>query len=161
MSWVSWYLETCRELGVEEAELQLPPGPGRGVGMLVERYTGRVHDMLTTWFTNILEVPPPPPASPLQAPALPQRALLPPGAVIGVACAALHSVVPCSATVTLKFSARTHIPAAQLEYCGTAISLQISVMVSVLRGYRGNAFLVPLCCIPLTLIVIRIKTLEP
>lgn len=68
MSWVSWYQETCRELGVEEAELQLPAGPGRGVGMLVERYTGRVHELLTTWFTNILQVPPLNPSTLYQKP---------------------------------------------------------------------------------------------
>ncbi len=56
MTWVGSYQETCRELGIEEAELEFPGGPGRGIAALVDCYTTRVHGLLNTWFTNILEV---------------------------------------------------------------------------------------------------------
>ena len=56
MTWVGSYQETCRELGIEEAELEFPGGQGRGIAALVDCYTTRVHGLLNTWFTNILEV---------------------------------------------------------------------------------------------------------
>ena len=56
MTWVGSYQETCRELGIEESELEFPAGQGRGIAALVDCYTTRVHGLLNTWFTNILEV---------------------------------------------------------------------------------------------------------
>lgn len=56
MDWATTYQETCRELGVDEESLGLPVGGGRGMGAMVGRYTERVHGLLTTWYTNILEV---------------------------------------------------------------------------------------------------------
>jgi len=56
MTWVGSYQETCRELGIEEAELEFPAGQGRGIAALVDCYTSRVHGLLHTWFMNILEV---------------------------------------------------------------------------------------------------------
>ena len=57
MAWVGSYQETCRDLGIEDADLEFPGGPGRGIGALVDRYTERTHVLLNKWFTNILEVP--------------------------------------------------------------------------------------------------------
>ena len=56
MAWVGSYQETCRDLGIDDAELDFPAGPGRGIAALVDCYTSRVHGLLNTWFTNILEV---------------------------------------------------------------------------------------------------------
>ena len=56
MSWVASYQDTCRELGINDGELEFPAGAGRGIAALVDCYTQRVHGLLNTWFTNILEV---------------------------------------------------------------------------------------------------------
>ena len=58
MAWVAMYQDTCRELGIEDEELRLPAEAGRGISNMVDRYTQRVHGLLTTWYTNILEVRP-------------------------------------------------------------------------------------------------------
>lgn len=61
MQWVNQYQETLRNLGVEEALVLLPVAPwsdpeGRpGMSRLIESYTTRMEQTLTTWFKNILE----------------------------------------------------------------------------------------------------------
>ena len=55
MAWVGSYQDTCRELGIEDDDLEFPVGQGRGIGALVDKYTERVAGLLSTWFTNILE----------------------------------------------------------------------------------------------------------
>ena len=55
MAWVGSYQETCRDLGIDDTELEFPAGPGRGIAALVDCYTRRVHGLLNTWFSNILE----------------------------------------------------------------------------------------------------------
>lgn len=54
MKWINEYQATCGNLGIEEVQCRFPRGPGRGTASLIDTYCERTHNMLHTWFTNIL-----------------------------------------------------------------------------------------------------------
>ena len=56
LAWVNQYQETLRDLGIEEEEVRFPESTSRGEALLLRKYVERLHDTLTTWFTNILQV---------------------------------------------------------------------------------------------------------
>eukprot|EP00198_Chlamydomonas_reinhardtii_P014261 XP_001703598.1 component of the exocyst complex [Chlamydomonas reinhardtii] len=61
MDWVQKYMETLRNLGVDEELVRLPPSPLAdpdslpGMVVLMESYVKRMADTVTRWYTNILD----------------------------------------------------------------------------------------------------------